>query len=200
MRLRRIAACAAAALALTGLAACGTKAGAAAFVGGERISQSDVNGYLLPGFTASPATSSGQQQEPPRVFTLDTLITDRLMSTLLDSLGGVPSDAQLAAMHDKALAVQYQLQQTGAAADATVRDALTRIGVRASFVQPFLRAAELRQAVIDKIKATQPSDIAAAVKQHGIDVRVNGRFGTWSADQVSLTTYKPPDFIQLGTS
>lgn len=185
-------------LALAGLSACRTKAGAAAFVDGHRISQGDVNKYLLPGFT-QPSPAAGQPPaEAPRVLALDTMIETRLLTALLGrSLGGVPADNVLAGLHDEALAVQLQVQAQGSEADQQLRGALVKTGVKEGFTAVFLRSIELKQAVIDKINAQGPSDIAAAIKKLDIRVSVNERYGKWSADTAALTTFTP-DYLKLG--
>lgn len=199
MRVRRVAASAAVLLALAGLSACRTKVGAAAYVDGKRISQGDVNKYLQAGYTMPSATPGQQQQnEPPRILALDTMIESRLLTELLGrSLGGVPTADDLSGLHDKALAVQLQLQLQGSDADKQLNDALVKSGVTDSFTSVFLRNLELKQAVIDKINATSQNDIAAAIKKLGVKVSVNERYGSWSADTAALTTYTP-DYLKLG--
>ena len=201
MRFRKIGACAVAALAVTGLTACQTKAGAAAVIDGQRINQSDVNKYVDPGYTMPTPTpgAQAQAQEAPRIIVLNTLIEDRLMRAVLKSQGGVPSDEELQKLHDEAFAVQLNIQQGGSQADDTLRNALGKSGLKESFGDVFVRGLELKQAVIDKIKAQRQSDIANAVKKLDIPISVNGRYGSWSATDASLVDYTPPDFITLGT-
>jgi hypothetical protein len=199
VRFRKIGACAVVLLAASGLAACRTKAGAAAVVDGHRISQSDVNKYIDAGFTAPSPSPGAQQQQAPRVIVLDTLIESRLMSRLLGSLGSVPSDGDLHSLHDEAYSVQLGAQQTGAEADAALNSALTKAGLKASFTDAFVQNLELKQAVIDKIKAQRQADINTAVAKLGVKVSVSGRYGTWSAEQGSLVDYVPPAGVQLGT-
>ena len=199
VRFRKIGACAVVLLAASGLAACRTKAGAAAVVDGHRISQSDVNKYIDAGFTPPSPSPGAQQQQAPRVIVLNTLIESRLMSRLLGSLGSVPSDGDLHSLHDEAYSVQLGAQQTGAEADAALNSALTKAGLKASFTDAFVQNLELKQAVIDKIKAQRQADINAAVAKLGVKVSVSGRYGTWSAEQGSLVDYVPPAGVQLGT-
>ncbi len=197
--LRKIGAFGVAVLALAGLSACETKAGAAAVVDGNRINQSDVNKYVDPAFTLPTPSGTSQAQEPPRIIVLNTIIEDRLMTALLKSKNAMPSDAELHALHDEAFAVQLNIQQTGTQADDALRGALDHSGLRPGFADVFVRGLELKQAVIDKIQARQQSDIADAVKKLDIPVSVNGRYGSWSAKDASLVDYAPPDFIKLGT-
>jgi hypothetical protein len=199
VRFRQIGACAVALLAVGGLAGCQTKAGAAAVVGGHRISESDVNRYIDVGFVQPSPSSSAQQTQAPRVIVLNTLIEARLMSTLLESLHALPSDGELRKLHDEAFAVQLGAQQTGTQADDLLRSALTKSGLEASFADVFVQGLELKQAVIDKIKAQKQSDIADAVAKLGVSVSVSGRYGDWSAAQASLVGYTPPAGVQLGT-
>jgi hypothetical protein len=199
VRLRRVGACAVAVLALAGLSACRTKAGAAAFVDGHRINEGDVSKYVVPGY----ATPSGgtRQQAPPRVLALDSIIQTQLMARVLaKTLGGVPSESDLAAQHDQALATVIGIQQTGANADAALRQLLAERGVKASFAPVVVRQAELTMVVIKKINAQQQGDIANAVKKAAIPVTVNARYGSWSADNASISGTVTPDFLTLGSS
>lgn len=200
MRLRTFGACAVALVGLATLSACDTKAGAAAVIGGQRINQGEVDKYLVASYTVPPP-SPGQQQRPvPRSFALNTLIETDLLTRVLESEGGVPSDGELAALHDEALSVQLQLQQTGAQADATLTNALVNIGLKPSFTEAYLRQVELKQAVIDRIHAQRQSDIAAAENKLGVGVSVSGRYGSWSHTEGQLASYAPPSFIQLGSA
>jgi hypothetical protein len=201
VRLSKVGACLVAVLAFGALSACGTKAGAAAFVGDDRISESEVTKYVDASYTLPATTDPTQPKEPPRVIALNTLIETRLMTELLaKSLGGVPSDAELAALHDEAYAVQIGIQQTGSAADAQMAKLLEDNGLKQSFAPVFTRSIELKQAVIDKIKAQQQSDIANAVNKLGVHVSVNGRYGSWSTADAGLAGYTPPDVVTLGSA
>lgn len=201
VRLRLVGIGVIAALALAGLSACSTNAGAAAFVDGHRIAEGDVSRYIVPGFTAPTPSASEQQFAPPRVLVLDSLIQNRLMARLLDkSLGGTPSEADLTGLHDKALATVFGVQQTGAEADAALTQVLGERGVKASFLPVLLRQAELTMAVIDKTHATQPSDIAAAVNKAGIPVSVNARYGSWSKQDAALSGTASLPFLTIGSS
>jgi hypothetical protein len=144
VRFRKVCACAAALLAASGLAACRTKAGAAAVVDGHRISQADVNRYVDVAFTAPSPSPGAQQTQAPRVIVLNTLIEVQVMRKLLASLGGVPTDTQLRNLHNEAFAVQLGAQQTGAQADASLRSALTRTGLAQSFADAFVHSLELK--------------------------------------------------------
>lgn len=201
MRLRRVGACVVVVLALAGLSACRTKAGAAAFVDGHRISEGDVTKYLEPGYTPPAATSNSQAPQPPRALALNTIIEARLMTALLQrSLGGVPADSDLASLHDEALSVQVGIQATGSQADAQLLSVLTKAGMKPSFASVLTRDIELKQVVIDKIQAQQQSDIGAAVKKLGIPVSISGRYGTWSIADAGIVASTPPDFLKLDSA
>lgn len=200
VRLRLAGAGVVAALALAVLSACSTHAGAAAFVDGQRITQSDVNRYIVVGFTM-PSATTGATQEPPRVFVLDSMVRSRVMERLFEkSLGGVPTDSQLAALHDQALATVFGIQASGADADTAVRQVLAQHGVQDSFLPVFNRDAELLMAVIEKINARQLSDIGNAVKKADISVTMSARYGAWSTENVSISGPATPDFLTLETS
>jgi hypothetical protein len=199
VRLRHVVACGLAALVLAGLSACSTKAGAAAFVDDHRINESDVNTYVVPGFTVASGNTQQQQQTPPRVIALNSLIQVELMTQLLDkSLGGVPSENELAALHDEALATVFGIQQTGEDADAALRDAVARSGLKETFIPVVVQQGELTLAVVKKINAQRQSDIANAVKKAGIPVTVSPRYGSWSVANAAITGPALPSFLTLG--
>jgi hypothetical protein len=198
VRVRRVAACAAVALALAGLSACQTKAGAAAFVGDDRISQSEVNKYVQAGFTVPSAAPGQQQNEPPRVLALDTMIESRLLAAVLGRSGGVPSDDVLNGLHDKAFSFQLQAQVQGDEADRQLGSLLVKSGMKDRFLPVFLRNLELKQAVIDKINAQAQTQVAAEINKLGIKVKVNERYGAWSTQTASLTSYTP-GYLNLDT-
>jgi hypothetical protein len=202
VRLRHVLAIGLAALVLAGLSACSTsKAGTAAFVGDHRINEADVNTYVVPGFTVPTDSTQQQQQTPPRVIALNSLIQVQLMTQLLDkSLGGVPSETELAALHDEALATVFGIQQTGADADAALRDLVTRSGLKESFVPVVVQQGELTMAVVKKINAQRQSDIAKAVQKAGIPVTVNPRYGSWSTTNAAISGPVQPNFLTFGPS
>ncbi len=86
---------AAAVLAVTGLSACQSKVGAAAFVGSTRISESTVSKYVAS--TAKPQVSDQTGAlDSPRSDVLGALIEDALFTRLLKSEPeGAPTAAQL---------------------------------------------------------------------------------------------------------
>ena len=200
MRLRHVVAIGLAALVFAGLSACSSsKAGAAGFVGDHRINETDVNTYVVPGFVPPSGSTEQRQPTPPRVIALNSLIQVQLMTQLLDeSLGGVPSQTELDALHDEALATLFGIQQTGQDADAALRDAVTRSGLKESFVPVIVQQAELTMAVVKKINAQRQSDIANAVQKAGIPVTVNPRYGSWSTANASISGPVQPNFLTLG--
>jgi hypothetical protein len=177
VRLRRIAACAAAALALCGLAACGggTKAGAAAFVGGTRITDADVNRYLT---VQSTPYSNGQGQEiRPRVVVLQTLILQELLSKALAASGGPPSQSELDRVHDSVLQGATEEQLTSQ---------ITKSNFTASFEPVYLRTQELFAVLGERLHATSADEVIASVNKHDIGVQVSPRYGTWDTKQLGL--------------
>ena len=176
MRFRRIGLCAAAALALGGLAACGnSKAGAAAFVGGTRISDADVNRYLT---VRSTPYSSGQGQEiRPRVVVLQTLILQQLLSKALVASGGPASQSELDQVHDSVLQGATEEQLTSE---------ITKSNFTASFEPVYLRTQELFAVYGERARATSADAAINSINKRGIGVQVSPRYGTWDASQFGL--------------
>ena len=176
MRLRRIAACAAVALALCGLAACGgTKAGAAAFVGGTRITDGDVNRYLT---VQSTPYSNGQGQEiRPRVVVLQTLILQQLLEKALAANGGPPSQAELDKVREGVLQGATEEQLTAQ---------ITKSNFTESFEPVYLRTQELFAIYGLRARATSADEVITSVNNRDIGVQVSPRYGTWDAKQFAL--------------
>jgi hypothetical protein len=175
VRLRRIAAGAAAALALCGLAACSTKAGAAAFVGGTRISDADVNQYLT---VQSTPYSNGQGSEVrPRVVVLQTLIAQQLLDKALAADGGPPSQEELDQVRDSVLQ---------GATDEQLTAQITKSNFTASFEPVYVRTQELFAVYGERSHATSADAVIESVNKHNIGVQVSPRYGTWDAEQFGL--------------
>jgi len=175
VRLRRIAACAAATLALCGLAACSSKAGAAAFVGGTRITDADVNQYLT--VQSTPYSNGQGQQIRPRVVVLQTLILQELLSKALVASGGPATQAELDRVHDSVLQ---------GATEAQLTSQITKSNFTASFEPIYLRTQELFAIYGERARATSADAVINSINKRGIGVQVSPRYGTWDATQFGL--------------
>jgi hypothetical protein len=193
VKLRTLGALVAAVLAVAGLAGCRTNVGTAAMVNGHRITESDVSDYLNPAgpdpAIAAQAEQSGQSLPPPRTFVLQFLVEERVFEDMLDSLGAVPSDGELAGYHDTAASLLYNAQIGGAKFDKAIHDGLPRIGVSSDLASVYIRAGELAIAIMKAKNLSDPSQLSAVAKQVGADVSVSPRYGTWSAKTLSLDTH-----------
>ncbi|MGH8962599.1 MAG: hypothetical protein ACRDWT_15665 [Jatrophihabitantaceae bacterium] len=183
MRFRKLAVLAVAAIAVTGLSACNTKVGAAAYVGGHRISDSNVEQYLTPKAVPFQLSSqSGSSQTiVPRSYVLQTLILGRLFNrALADTKGGQPTESQLSAA-DKSLAqgaTQAQQQQQ-----------YTKYGFKSSFAALDIRNTTLETILAQRTGATSDAKpIFAEISKLKIPVNVNSRYGSWSPSTFSLTS------------
>lgn len=175
MKLRRIAAGATAALAVCGLAACDTKAGAAAFVGGTRISDADVNRYLT---VKSTPYSNGQGQEVrPRVIVLQTLIAERVLEKALAANGGPASQTELDQLRASVLQGATEEQLTSE---------ITKSNFTASFEPVYVRTQELFGVYGQRTNATSAEAVITSVNKHDIGVQVSPRYGSWDASQFGL--------------
>ena len=175
MRLRRIAAGAVAALALCGLAACSSKAGAAAFVGGTRISDADVNRYLT--VRSTPYSNGQGQQVLPRVVVLQTLIAQQVLEKALAANGGPASQSELDQLHDSVLQGATEEQLTSQ---------ITKSNFTASFEPVYVRTQELFGVYAKRANATSADAVITSVNKHNIGVQVSPRYGSWDASQFGL--------------
>jgi hypothetical protein len=174
-----------------GVSACRVQPGAAAFVGDDKISESELSGYLN---ESAPATDTSGGTDP-RTLVLSSLIREKLWTAYLDANGGVPSDSALAANRDAALAQAFR---SGTAPnDQQLRDALEQIGVSASFAPVFTRESELLYAVVEKLTASNPNaDVAKIITDAAPKVRLSPRYGTWDSSSLGPAS-GTPDYLQL---
>ena len=104
-----------------------------------------------------------------------------LFTDLLRRHGGMPSAGQVAALHDEILPADLRANEIGGSqADKIITDALQKSGFDASFVQVYLRAAELAAAVDKRGVALQE---ACRTR-----VSVNPRYGAWDWSSLKILT------------
>jgi hypothetical protein len=177
-----------AAVAVLGLAGCQTKTGAAAVVGGSRVTEKDVSDYLV---------ADGANPARAKLFVLTFLVKERLYSQYLAGHGGVPSAADLAETHDDAVSTFLsQDLGTGAAADAQIDKALVAAGVKASLRPTVLRAAGYEYTALTKINK-QADQFFATVGSAGIKVSISPRYGSWDPKLQDVAAVKVPDFLAV---
>ncbi|MDP9115691.1 MAG: hypothetical protein M3O28_00170 [Actinomycetota bacterium] len=182
---------AAMAIAATGLSACRTNVGVAGRVDGHGISESTVHGYLVDaGPTAKGVASLVDQAGnpvPPKNIVLNVLVESQALTRILDTTtGGVPSDATLAGLHDKAASTLLGATETGAQLDTDISKSFADDGLRVRFLAAYLRNLELEQAVIDRVSAKSVADLAKAAAAAGVAVSVNPAYGAWVAASFSV--------------
>lgn len=170
------------------LAACDTNVGAAAKVGGDRISESDVNGYLTP--AAAPFQNGQGQQVVPRSFVLQTLIRSELFSRGLAAGGGLPTPGQIA---DKTT------QLLNGETEAALTQQIVKSGFAARFEPVYLRAQVLLQMYAERVKATSLIDVYKAVAKLRVPVSTNPRYGPWQAASLAIGPVELPGFVKLAT-
>jgi hypothetical protein len=198
VRVRIVAAAAAAALAVAGLTGCQSGVGSAASVGSHKIGESSVDNNVTPSgvspSAAAQAQAAGQTIPPPKGQVLSLLIQQELFERTLDNTGGVPSDAQLTASQDTA--TKTLTGQTVSAAD--LEKTLPEFGVKASFVPTYLRVLELEYALVERKKLTQLTDLVTLIDKQNLPVTVNPRYGTWKPSALSVSgTAAVPGFLDV---
>lgn len=176
-----------AAVALVGvllLSGCNEKSGAAAFAADDRISVDSLNQYV--------ATSDADKAATVRAEALQYLIRTSLFEELLRRHGGVPSEAELSALHDQALPDALKnANLTGAAADRAFATALAPNGFAPSFVPLYMRSQELALELgTRKVKSEELCRL---------QVSLNPRFGAWDWSTVGIKTDQAQsDFLVSG--
>lgn len=179
--------------------------GQAAVVGGQGISDTEVGKYVT---KAGPSQSvqdaanqQGQTLPPTKVEAISTLIQQELFTQTLDRSGSVPSDAQLAQLHDETVQRFFQSSVTGDQFDAALLKQAKRYGFTEAFAHLVIRAAELEDAYANRTKATSLADLVKSVAKLHIPISVSGRYGTWDAKNLQLSsdsTAGLPSFVTFG--
>ena len=175
VRLRKIGIAVVAVLALAGLSACDTKAGAAAVVGGERIDEADVTKYLTT--NAVPYKNSSGTEVRPKSFVLQTLIRERMFTKALAEHGGPATSSELAGIKPGVLQ---------GSTDEQVTSQITKTGYDASFEPLLIRATELVGLFAQRLGAQSDQDILTALDKLHLNVQVNPRYGRWTPAQLRL--------------
>ncbi len=174
-------------LAVVGLTGCQTKSGAAAVVDGQRISESSIAKNLV---------GSGDGTTNARTFVLTYVIKERLFAAYLASTGKVPTDAELAAVHDDAVnQVLSSSLGTGAAADKLIDTVLAKEGIAVGFRSTVVRSAELEELVIKAVYKTSAAQFYGDVNKAGIKVSVSPRYGSWDQSTLTLQDAATPSFL-----
>jgi hypothetical protein len=192
VRFRKLTVVALAAIAVTGLAGCNTKAGAAAVVDGPRISDSDgakdVKADAKP--DAAPDGTSGTTN--PKSYVLQILIQDRLLARAVTAHGGNASDADLTA-------AKAQFLQGAQVSD--VAKFYGKHGYTNSFANVLVNEQALLQILAVRVKASSTgAEILAALNGLKSNVSVSGRYGAWDKKQYSVSSGPNdgvPGFIKL---
>jgi hypothetical protein len=188
---------------LGGLTACDSKVGQAAIVGDHRISESDLGAYLTPA-GASPsvlsAASAAGQHVYPKSEVVQLLVQQELFERVLESRGGVPTEGELAKLHDQAAATFLGTQLSGAQLDSYLATTQDDYGYGAKYAHLLLRTVELEAALAVDLKAQSLADLTAAVNKEHIKVQVNPRYGKWAPATLSVGSPSSavPDFLKLG--
>jgi hypothetical protein len=177
VRLRTLAAVAAAALALTGLAGCRTNVGTAATVDGHRITETDVNRYITP--NARPVTERKADQTTtqvsPKTFVVQEVIYDRLFLKILAKIPGAPTPARIDAQLDSARKGKTYTQQA---------ESLGLKGYTEAFYKIVLRVELIKQGLSSEQQAGV--DVNSIVTKLHFGVTVSPRYGTWDRKTFSL--------------
>lgn len=191
MNVRRIGISVAAVLLAAGLAGCRSHVGNAAVVDGQRISESDVSGYVTP--NAKPIqlqeTSGATYEAAPKSFVLQTLIYTRLLEELIAKVPNRPTPGQLAAAEATTLGGKTASQYAEANGITGYTAAFDSLLVHRSTLTAVLQEASQRgvnvQSLFDKSR---------------FEVRVNPRYGSWDAKNKvfeSTPGAGVPGFVQL---
>jgi hypothetical protein len=156
------------------LAGCDSKAGTAAVVNGQRISEKNLSSYVSA--NAQPIQSSdGSSSVPAKNFVLQYLIRNQVLPMVLSAGGASVTDAQLDAT--KAGILQGSPEQA-------LTDQITKLGLSARFEPVVMRNRELLTVLQAKLTTDkQITDALAKVKDA---VSISPRYGSWDTASLSV--------------
>jgi len=175
-----------------GLSACQVKVGKAAFVDNTTITENEVNRYVEPTAAAPDGSSPG-----PKTLATQELVKQVILNELAGVIGHLPSDSDLATLHDSALSTAFNAQVEGADADKQLRAAVAERGLKPNFDALFTRNAELSTAIegyLQSAGSDQQQKLRSAIT--AMKVRVNPRYGTWSTNNLALDGGAVPSWLR----
>ena len=184
----------AAALAVTGLSACQSRVGAAAYVGSTRISESTIGKYVTRSAADTVDQNSGQPVNP-KSQVLNLVIYDDLFDRVFASRGGQPSAAVLAAARTQALT------QIGAPSLAALETGLESGGYSKAFATVYLDEQAKYALLTTALKDTDGSILAKTVQDLHVKVSVSPRYGDWDEAHLSVSAGpSTPSFLTLAAA
>lgn len=179
MKIRSLAVLPALALGCLALTGCDSKVGAAAVVGGTKITESQLQGYLTPSakpITATDSTGAVTSSTPARTFVLGMLLQNEIYPKLLAAGGASVTDAKLQAA--KVAILQGHTEQE-------LTQLITQSGLKANFEPVYLRNYELSSLIQTELTTAQQKQNALnGIKKY--QVHVSPRYGSWDASSSSL--------------
>jgi hypothetical protein len=180
------------------LTACQTHVGSAAFIGPERISESQVNSYVTAqaqAYTQTDSTTGQPTTTNPKSEVLTVLIRDRLFTALFKKLpAGEPSAGAIATARLTAIS------QSGESLDQLTAS-VTKLGYKTSFVDLQLDyEAEVSILLADLKDPGDGSILVPQLQKLDVPIHVNPRFGQWQAAQFGvLNGPAQPSFLKLAS-
>lgn len=187
---------AAVAIAAATLSGCANHAGVAASISGDRISERQIDSYV----TGKAPSAAAQTTQSPRSLALGQLVQMRVLEQALKATkGGLPSDAQLAAVHDDALQL-FGESATGSDYDKALLTSVQSFGLNTRFRDVVLRSLELEYAYIQRSGVSSAAELATSIEKLSIPITVAGRYGKWDPAQLSVSTdgaAGAPSFVSL---
>ena len=182
-------------LAVATLTACQTRAGAAAFVGKTRISETTVNRYLARDAATSTDSSTGEVDNP-KSDVLTTLIRTALLDELFPTIpGSHPTAGELDAGRTKAMSA------LGITSLGQLEQEAESGGYTKAYAAVFLD--EQTKVTVLTTLLKDPGDgsvITPAVTKLHAKISVSPRYGTWQDSNLSVGAGPAvPSFLQLSS-
>jgi hypothetical protein len=201
VRLRRVLTAASiAVLAAGGLSGCESKVGLAASASGQRLTNSDLSGYVKPG--AQPYTDQSSQTVVPKVYALGTWIDDRLFADTVAAHGRPATSAELSAARAAVL---------GTNSEADYQKAVAKQGYTRKFADLVLEQSSMLVVLVQRLGKVGPADALSILQSGQADsallkavdatkpeVQVSARYGEWDPTRLRMSTDPTagvPDFV-----
>jgi outer membrane murein-binding lipoprotein Lpp len=170
------------------LAGCNSNVGVAGRVGTDKISESQLSGYVTPSASVQrQATANGVQEFDPKPLMLSYLMEQSLLRQALAAKGGQPVGQELSGARDSVV------EQYGSEQDLT--NQITAAGLTPSAAQLVITVETLGAVLRSRLGGQAPVDFINGMH---VPIYVNPRFGSWDPRSLSVDAQGGrPSFLQL---
>ena len=173
---------------VVGLSGCQAHTGAAAIVGGDRITEQDLATYVTS--AAVPFQNTNGATIVPKSYVLQQIIEGRVLEAAIVAHGGAISADELA----KSVA-----SVIGGTTESAIVTQIAARGFTAKTEKVLVHTAALEGVFKNRFATATTAQAQAALTKSSPKISVNPLYGTWNPGELGVDPAKP-DFLQLSSS